>query len=152
MTGFRRALNRLGTFVLYGGTTRLRSYERTIIERTIEALEPSDRGAFRAQLENLDHLKRLHGDRMVTFYFYDASHLPRTQRQSDELYIAKYQIVANSVRLTVSVVTHAGLLSSIEFSKSPTALESIPFHLKSLHVTQVGESVAEEIDRLEHED
>ena len=65
-----RAWNRILTFLLYGGASKLRDYEKEILEKMSERFQGGNRESFRSQLRNLDHVKRLHDDRMVTFYFY----------------------------------------------------------------------------------
>lgn len=152
MTGMslRRMITRLGTFLLYGGTQRLAGYERAILDHLEGSIAESDRETLRSQLGNLDHIKRLHDGRMVTFYFFDSGHLPRLKDIGDEVCIAAYRLSTKDIKPTVRVVTHKGLLSSLEFSKSPRGLDDKALVLSPAQASKRSRSIAEVVDRMEH--
>lgn len=88
----RRWLTRTWNSLIYGGSTRLRSYEAAILETLIASLGRSDAEAVRAQLAGLDHVKRLHRDRMVTFYFNQRKRPPRIENRGEALHVGTYPV------------------------------------------------------------
>ncbi|MFL6192841.1 MAG: hypothetical protein ACJ75H_01620 [Thermoanaerobaculia bacterium] len=126
----------------------MRDYERAALDFLGRSLSPRDRQALEAQLAGLDHLKRLHGDRMVTFYFEDPAALPRLSNEGLEQKLATILLEAGKVRTRATAVSHRGLLSSLEFSKPPTDLEGQPLRL-ALVAGKAGD-LAREIDAGEH--
>jgi hypothetical protein len=133
---------------MYGGSRTLRDYELSALDFVGELLSSEDRRALGAQLSGLDHLKRLHGDRMVTFYFEKPAALPRLSNEGLEQKLATILLESGQKRARATVVSHHGLLSSLEFSKSPTDLEDQPLRL-SLVAGKPGD-LAREIDATEH--
>lgn len=142
---------RLVSWLVYGGSRTIREYERRVLDFAAESLSPEDRSALAAQLDGLDHLKRLHGDRMVTFYFEKPAALPRLSNAGLEQKLATVLLAAGRQRVRATVVSHRGLLSSLEFSKSPTGLEGQPLRLE-LVARKPGKDgeLAREIDAMEH--
>lgn len=129
----------------------MRDYERSALGFVGQSLSAEDRHALAAQLTGLDHLKRLHGDRMVTFYYEKPSELPRLSNEGLEQKLATVLLEAGQEKVRATVVSHRGLLSSLEFSKSPTDLEGKPLRL-SFVAGRSGKAgdLAREIDAEEH--
>src|SRR5690349_18715120 len=98
----------------------MRDYERRVLDFAGELLSPEDRRALGKQLAGLDHLKRLHGGRMVTFYYGKPAALPPLSDVGLEQKLATVLLETGQERIRARVVSHRGLLSSLEFSKSPT--------------------------------
>lgn len=146
----RRWLTRLWNSLIYGGSTRLRSYEGAVLEALIASLGPSDAEAVRAQVASLDHVKRLHRDRMVTFYFYQPKRLPRMENRGEALHAGAFRISGGSISLTAVVFAHRGLLSSLEFTKAPAGLEHAEAMVEPVRTNGRGRSLAAKIDRMEH--
>ena len=147
----RRGLTRFLTFILYGGSSTLRDYEKVILAKMEEHLPDGDKQILRMQLQSVDHVKRLHEDRMVTFYFYRAPTLPRFGNQERRYRHSLFSLKAETVKLKVTIVTNCGLLFSLEFSQSPSALKSSRFDIVKLtDVKEPQGSLPEEIDRAEH--
>lgn len=142
---------RLVSWLVYGGSRTLRDYERRVLDFVAESLSPEDRHALSEQLAGLDHLKRLHGDRMVTFYFEKPGELPLLSNQGLEQKLATVLLEAGRRKVRATVVSHRGRLSSLEFNKPPTDLEGQPLRL-SLVPGKPGEDgdLAREIDSMEH--
>lgn len=144
-----RKFQRLGTFLLYGGSTRIRGYEESILKRVQEELSAvEDRQALASQLESLDHLKRLHQDRMVTFYFYNRDGLKRLGNVASDHRLMTFRVSIDSIKMTVVVMTHLGLLSSLEFSKGPAVLRSADLRIE--RTWDPSSSLVAEIDTAEH--
>jgi hypothetical protein len=146
----RRWLTRFWNSLVYGGSTRLRSYEGAVLEALIASLGPSDAAAVRAQLAGLDHVKRLHRDRMVTFYFYQPKRLPPIENRGEALHVGAFRISGGSNSLTAVVFAHRGLLSSLEFTKAPAGLEHAEVIVEPVRTKGSGPSLATKIDRIEH--
>lgn len=139
---------RLVSWLVYGGSRVLRDYEQAALDFLGRSLSPQDRQALESQLAGLDHLKRLHGDRMVTFYFEKPATLPRLSNEGLEQKLATLLLAAGQKKTRATAVSHRGLLSSLEFSKSPTDLEGQPLRL-ALAAGKPGD-LAREIDAGEH--
>ena len=146
----KRWLTRIWNSLLYGGSTRLRSYEGAVLEALIASLGPTDAAALRAQLAGLDHVKRLHRDRMVTFYFYQPKRLPRIENRGEALHLGAFRISGGSIALTAVVFAHRGLLSSLEFTKAPAGLEHVEVVVETIRAKERSPSLATRIDRTEH--
>ena len=142
---------RLVSWLVYGGSRTLRDYERCVLDFVGESLPPEDRHALAKQLAGLDHLKRLHGDRMVTFYYEKPDTLPLLLNQGLEQRLATVLLEAGRKRVRATMVSHRGRLSSLEFNKSPTDLEGQPLR-RSLVAGKPGKDgeLAREIDSMEH--
>ena len=147
--GFAR---QLVSWLVYGGSRTLRDYERRALDFAGESLSPEDRRALAAQLAGLDHLKRLHGDRMVTFYYREPAALPRLSNEGLEQKLATILLETGQRRVRATVVSHRGLLSSLELSKSPTDLEGQPLRLALVASKQKNGGLAREIDAMEHDE
>jgi hypothetical protein len=147
----RRWLQRAASLAVHGGAWQLRAYESRILQAAADSLPAADAAVLRTQLQALEHLKRLHADRMVTFYFFDAAQLPRISLAGPELCIAQFRVKAAGIEgLRASVVTHLGLLSSLEFSSSPAGLSAVAgFELLPVRGRKRS-TVADDIDREEH--
>ena len=142
---------RLVSWLVYGGSRTLRDYERRVLDFVGESLSPEDQHAFAEQLAGLDHLKRLHGDRMVTFYYEEPGALPLLSNEGLEQKLATVLLEASQKRVRATVVSHRGRLSSLEFSKPPTDLEgqSLRLALVASRPEKDGD-LAREIDTMEH--
>jgi hypothetical protein len=117
---YRRTIS----YLIHGGSWYLRQYETLVLNTVAKSLSSEDASALSLQLENLDHIKRLHSDRMVTFYFLDTDKIPRLYISSSTHCIARYRLDSSGFTTNVALFTHLGILSSIEFTKSPEVLSS----------------------------
>lgn len=151
MNPLGRWLKRAASFVVHGGAWTLRDYESSILQAAAGTLSAADAAVLQTQLQALEHLKREHADRMVTFYFFDAARLPRISLLAPELCIAQFRIQgAGSRKLRASVVTHEGLLSSLEFSSAPKLLSAAAgLDLQPVR-PRVRSTLADDIDHEEH--
>lgn len=142
---------RLVSWLVYGGSRTVRDYERRVLDFVGDLLSPEDRHALEAQLDGLDHLKRLHGDRMVTFHYEEPAALPPLSNEGLEQKLATILLDTGQEKVRATVVSHRGLLSSLEFSKSPTGLEGQPLRL-AIVTRKPGKDgdLAREIDAMEH--
>ena len=143
-------LKRLGRQLLYGGSKPLRGYETAVVDVPLAALPASDREVLAAQVDARERVQRWNSDRMVLFGFASRDSLPPLSVTSENCCLAKVKLTHASGRLTASVMTHRGFLSSVEFSSSPTELQDAEVRVDSvkLHSTFPGYSAS--IDREEH--
>lgn len=150
MSGAGRLVRRLLGFVVHGGSWQLRPYETLILDGLKKGLPESDVAALAAQLSNLDHVKRLHADRMVTFYFFDKEQLPRLSTQEPAFCAARFRLGKGDSATTASVYLHLGVLSSIEFTKPPSGIaRQAQLDLKPV-APRRARSVVDDIDAEEH--
>jgi hypothetical protein len=142
---------RLGSWLLYGGSRTLRDYELQLLDFIGRALSDADRRALGEQLASLDHLKRLHDDRMVTLYFRKPGALPRFSNQGLEQNLATAVMATGEERVRVTAVAHRGLLSSLEFRSSPARLEGRQLRLELVTGRRGKDgALAAELDGNEH--
>lgn len=144
-------LRRIWTWLIYGGSRVVRDYERVILDFVSSTLSSDDREALATQLANLDHLKRLHADRMVTFYFPDSLRVKKLSDINPERVMARLALKTQRTVVKAKVVSHEGLLSSIEFAKSPTHLQGAEVQLEALPKPRGKEwDLPSELDAEEH--
>lgn len=145
-------VNRLINLAIHGGSWVVRPYERAVIEAAANSLPDPDGRYLLLQLTFLDHLKRLHQDRMVTFYFESSKEgFPFLPRRSPDLSLANVSLRTTREMFSATVTAHRGLLFSLEFTKSPTYLRKEGFRIESVSISDVGPSIlAQEIDQSEH--
>jgi hypothetical protein len=145
-------LRRAAGFLIHGGSWTLRPYETRVIDETKSLLSATDARALEAQLDSLDHVKRTHADRMLTFYFQQAPALPKLADRSTEHCLARFRLSAGAAALTAQVFSHRGLLSSIEFAKDPKPLAGAAvLAVARLPPGKKATSLADQIDAEEHE-
>lgn len=144
-------IRRAAGYLVHGGSWTVRPYETQTLDSLKSTLSRGDVEALDAQFARLDHVKRLHDDRMVTFHFQAAAGLPRLSRDGEAQCLARFRIEGGERKLGVEVFAHRGLLSSLEFDKSPTDLRQA----SSLRIQPVKPrskpGISAEIDRTEHD-
>lgn len=145
-------LRDLGQWLLYGGSTTLRPYERLILERVAAELSSGDSLTLLQQLGSLDRVQRSLNDRMVLFHFRpDAGPSSRLSALGDADCLAKLKLRGpKGGGSTVGVISHQGVLSSLEFSRPPKAMFALGVDV--VEVTPEGSSrgPTKAADRLEH--
>lgn len=144
-------IRRAAGYLVHGGSWTIRPYETQVLDTLKSTLARSDVEALEAQLARLDHVKRLHADRMVTFYFQDAAALPRLSQGGDAQCLLRLRIEGDGRKLSVEIFAHRGLLSSMEFDKSPTDLRSSAALRIRPVKSRSAPGIAAEIDKTEHE-
>jgi hypothetical protein len=70
-------MRRLGHWLMYGGSTRLRPYERVILERVAAELEPAESPVLLQHLRSFERVQRFQKDRMVVFHFRSGEDVTR---------------------------------------------------------------------------
>ena len=151
MTSAGRLFQRAVSFLVHGGAFSLRDYESRILEAAAASLSVEDRAALQAQLQDLEHLKRLHADRMVTFYFFDRARLPLLSERGGSFCLAAFELRAGSgSKLRASVFSHEGILSSLEFKQPPLALAKAEGFEVKLVARKAARSLSQSLDDEEH--
>lgn len=108
---------RLLRWLLYGGSSKLRPYEERSLWDAFAAVSKGPWTVLESQLAKLDRVQRFNSDRQVNLFFSDDA--PRVANRGEELSAARLKYRAKSGLLSVEIVVHDGLLSSIEFSREP---------------------------------
>jgi hypothetical protein len=142
-------MRRLLDFLVHGGTSRLRPFERQVLERAASSLPEPDRASLLAQLERVCRVQRFLKGRQVNV-FVSQQGLPGLVNTAEAVVIARLQLRAAESEVTVVVVTHRGYLSSLEFNKPPGAIARLAFVAVSLPPPTAHISPTSVADRLEH--
>lgn len=127
----------------------LRSYETAVLEHTAAAITSADRRVLCEQIGQIDLVQRFHSDRMVTVYFADGERVPRlADQRPDNVLITLVATSGGRTSGRVAVVSHRGLVSSLEFTKSPRNWRDDVRLAETTRST--GPTLAADIDSLEH--
>jgi len=141
---------KIGRLALYGWNKQLRTCEASFVDEVLLRVDEWDRKALLAQLEQRERLQRWNSDRMVLFGFGEKAALPRIGDQSENHCIAKARLKGTITSVSVALMSHKGLLSSIEFSKSPRALEGAGVTVEALKLAPAHAGYAVNVDAEEH--
>jgi hypothetical protein len=141
----RRVLN----FLVHGGTAQLRPFERLIVERAAATLPEPDRASLLAQLERIGRVQRFLKGRQVNV-FMSHQGAPSLANTGEATVLSRLQLRAEKSEVTVSVLTHRGYLSSLEFNRAPGSLAGLAFVAASLPLEAAHVSPTSVADRLEH--
>jgi hypothetical protein len=146
-----RFLRKVGRFLLYGGFGGPKPYESRVLEATLAALGGADAETFEAQMKLIERMQRWNEDRMVILGFEDKSSVPRLTIASPNHCLAKVRLKGAFGSIPAAVVTHHGILSSLEFRTSPRVIRDNGFSVEitQLHATDAG--IASAIDEEEHD-
>jgi hypothetical protein len=144
-------LRRLGRRLLYGGSRHLRSYEQVVLEQAGAALGELDQGALKAQLATHEFVQRDLKGRMVRFCF-DPQSPPRQlfSDSAEEHSLVQVQLETTASRIRATLMTHRGLLSSLEFSKDPAVLSGDAVRVTEVVLGGKASQLAPVADRAEH--
>ena len=142
-------LRRAGRVLLYGGSRRLRPYEVVAVEHAIALLSEADQAVLREQLAHLETVQRYFRDRLANLCLDAEAALPRLSKRADDLCLAKVRFATPAARLNAVLLSHQGLLRSVEFSKPPPGLGDTP-QVLSASLGGSHRSAAHAADRLEH--
>jgi|GEM_PF-4973232 len=127
MFQWRTALVDIGQRLLAGGT-RLRPYERTVIEEAKGHLSEKAYARLIDQLACVAFCQREHDDRMVGIFYSSAMPYPNADGE-EEILRGKLMRPEGREAVSFGVFTHRGRLASIEFRKSPRAFQQGPFRI-----------------------
>jgi hypothetical protein len=126
-----RAVRKLGRFLLYGGFRGPKPYEVEVLDATVAALPERDAQVLTAQIELIERLQRWNDDRMVIVGFEDKAELERLENQTLDHCLAKLRLKGAFGSITATVMTHRGVLSSLEFRPSPKRTEGHAFSVEA---------------------
>lgn len=142
-------LSRLLEFLL-GGTPGLNAAEGHLLCFLLEALPPGDRGILSRQLQAIRKVQRQHPGRLVAVYYTRGHAVPKLPYPGDEYCLAAISYRSGRRTRTSSLLLHDGRFSTLE-RNVPTNLGQIDALVSVVLHPRGFESVAEEIDREEHE-
>ena len=145
-----RLLRTLGRRFLYGGFGGPRPYEAELLDATAVALPDRDAVVLRQQVDLIERLQRWNDDRMVLLGFERKERVPKLENEATDHCLAKLRLRGDFGSVTARVMTHRGILSSLEFRPSPRAITGdFSVELVELHADDAGASAA--IDAEEHD-
>jgi hypothetical protein len=121
-----------------------------MLDRTAAALPEHDAEVLRRQIAAIERVQRWNQDRMAIIGFEDKAALPRIGNESEAHCLARVRLRGSSGALTASVMTHRGILSSLEFRGSPRTLRDGDWSVESVELQADDPGVSGAIDREEH--
>jgi hypothetical protein len=149
-----RALTRVGDLLRYltgGGSWRLRSSERIVLEAAISALEPTLQSQVRTQLQHKYFVERTSvGKRIVVLRFYAANPELRIADPDFDDLLLKVRISVDGAKQSSHVTFYKGYIFSIEFKKPQAFYEGKQLHVLDVIRGRPNDSFTRAIDRREH--
>ena len=143
-------MKRLVRDLIYGGSHDVAPHEAVLLRHVRERLSPADQAAMDDQMTHVERVQRHNRERMVTIWLDSPADRMRLSQADPEHCLAKLKVSARGKRVTVAVMTHAGLMSSLEFSSTPEACTPADFTIQEIALNQPDPGIAESIDREEH--
>jgi hypothetical protein len=145
-----RLVRKLGRVFLYGGLGGPKPYETRILDATVAALSESDAQVLRGQIRAIERLQRWNEDRMVIIGFENKEAVDKLADKSTDHCLAKVRLKGAFGSLMANVMTHRGVLSSLEFRPSPRKLKGHDLTVEVVQVHSSDPEIAAAIDREEH--
>ena len=145
-------MKRLVRDLIYGGSHDFALHEAIILRHVRERLSPVNQAAMDEQMTHVDRVQRHNHKRMVTIWLEAPTDRLRLVQTSPDHCLAKLKVSSCGKRLSVAVMTHSGLMSSIEFSSTPGRCTPVDFTVLDIAMNQPNPGIAESIDREEHGD
>ena len=143
------ALRRFGRSLIYGFRRELRAYEAGPFEGALNASKQSDRDALRKQFDSRERIQRW-GNRVLYFSLSRDEALPKIAVLDENYCYASAVLSSPQGKVTARLMTHRGLLSTLEFSRSPLPALSQGFTIESIALHPGGRGYADEINEEEH--
>lgn len=149
-----KSLIRLARAALFGSALNLRPYERLILDDARSVLDPRTFELLQAQLAALQTVQRTLEDRMVQMFF--ARSAPRlTSAGEGEFEVLRGHLISLSDgkrerRIGFRVVLWNGLLSTIEFGRSPQGADVGDVRIVYAAEPSSDPKLSEVADRFEH--
>ena len=136
--------------LLYGGSHSVGPLEAFVLRHVREHLNPADQAAMEDQIAHVERVQRHHHERMVTIWLDAPEDRIRLSQPYPDHCLAKIKISANKKVFTVAVMTHIGLISTIEFSNSPGTCTPADIVVEDIALNHKFPGFAEAIDAEEH--
>ena len=143
------SLSRLGRNLLYGFRRELRPYETAIFQSVLGASSEEDKEALLLQFDARERVQRW-TERILYFGLPRVHALPRVVATAPDYCYAKVKLSSPLGKVTAKLMTHRGVLSTIEFSRDPTQVLLGEFRVESVALHPGGTGYAEEINEAEH--
>jgi len=132
-----------------GARPSLTAAEDLALQATMACLSPHDAEAIRHQLAKLDLVQRSPGERISALYFEDPGSLPTLSTTAPEHPLSALTLMGEA-SVHASVISHRGLLSSIEFGASPRKLGDGVLSVSSVTPGGHQPTAASAVNALEH--
>ncbi len=144
-------LRAIGQWIMYGGSSKLRGYEEELLNYTCGVLDEPDRSALAAQVASVDRVQRYLKGRMVRVFLGPReTGLARLSEHAESHCVVKLKIRSRGRSVSAAVVSHLGLLSSLEFSRPPKEHLAAGLEVVSAVRGERWHSPSDAADRLEH--
>jgi len=118
-------------------------------ERALQASQQSDKDALREQFETRERIQRW-GTRVLYFSLARGKELPRIAALDENYCYATAVLSSTQGKVTAKLMTHRGLLSTLEFSRPPLPALSKGFTVENFALHPGGTGYTEEINEEEH--
>ncbi len=123
-----RLIDQALDFVCRGGSWRLHSYEKQIVEAASVQLSEANKVALNHQLSGFFFAQRLFTRRLTSIHHFNVDSV-RKLALPESYCIAKLNATSGLGKMKVSVSILAGHLIEIRFGKDPKGFFSIPYKL-----------------------
>lgn len=143
-----RTIRKLGRRLLYGGFAGPRAYEAALLEAAVAALPGEDGDVLEEQIALAERFGRWNDDRMVIVGFSDKDAVPRLSLGEPDHCLARFRFDGDFEPVTANVMTHRGILSSLEFRPSPREIGKKEYSLR--RVVGRAPDAASGVDAEEH--
>ncbi|NLB54616.1 MAG: hypothetical protein GX811_02405 [Lentisphaerae bacterium] len=143
-------MKRLVCDLIYGGSHDIAPHEAMLLRQVRERLQPDDQAAMDDQMTHVERVQRHNHKRMVTIWLDAPEDRMRLSRKAPDHCLAKLKVSARDKHVTVAVMTHAGIISSIEFSSTPEACTPANFTVQEIALNQPDPGISGSIDSEEH--
>lgn len=128
----------------------LTAVEQFVLDRVGAELPEPDRAVFEIQLRHLDLIQRSPSGRLTALYLDPGASLPPLSVLAPHHGLARVRLSGQGRMLSVTVMAHRGVLSSIEFHGAPGRVGPGEYGLVSVTLPAGDGGIAAVLDRLEH--
>ena len=146
-----RFIKKIGRMLLFGADRKSRPYEDTVMQSVLQILSPGDQKILQEQFDARERIQRGNSDRMVIFGFEDRNALPKLSSLDQDFCLARVALKGTAGAVSVCLMSHKGVLSSMEFAKSPTGFGENPVTVRWVKAGNQHSGYSSSIDAEEHE-
>lgn len=144
-------IKKIGRMILFGMDRKPRPYEETVMQSVLQILSKGDQKILQEQFNARERIKRQNEDRMVIYGFEDREALPKMSSLDEDYCLARVALKGGAGAVSVCLMSHKGVLSSMEFAKSPTGFGENPVTVRWVKAGNQHSGYSSSIDAEEHE-